>query len=62
MFDDPNFGFILAAYLVAIGVIVALSFWIIADHRRQIDLLTKLEKIGARRRSAEKSHERKAAE
>lgn len=62
MLNDPNFGFIIASYLIAAGVLACLLFWIIADYRRQIDLIKKLDKRGARRRSAEENNGHQTSE
>ncbi len=48
----PHATFIIAAYGLALGVIVALIAWIIADHRRQRRTLADLERRGVTRRSA----------
>lgn len=48
----PHAPFIIAAYGLALGVIVALIAWIIADHRRQRRTLADLERRGVTRRSA----------
>lgn len=44
-------GFIVAAYLVTLAVVVGLAVWVIADGRMQRRRLAELEAHGARRRS-----------
>jgi heme exporter protein D len=51
MIDDPHFGFILAAYLIAALVFVGLVSWIVTDYRLQTRTLEQLEASGVRRRS-----------
>ena len=48
----PHAGFIVAAYGAAIILIGGLSAWIVADYRRQLRLLAKLEARGVKRRSS----------
>ena len=48
----PHAGFILAAYAIALAVVVALSAWIVLDHRAQLRVLEDLERAGVTRRSA----------
>ena len=48
----PYAGFIIAAYMAAVAVVVALIGWIVFDHRRQTRTLTDLEKSGVARRSS----------
>lgn len=48
----PHAAFIIAAYALALGVIVALIVWIMADYRRQRRTLADLERRGVTRRSA----------
>jgi heme exporter protein D len=50
----PYAGFIIAAYAVALGVVVGLIVWIVADHRAQQRTLKDLEARGIGRRSAVK--------
>jgi len=50
----PYAGFIIAAYAVALGVVVGLIVWIVADHRAQQRTLKDLEARGVARRSAVK--------
>ena len=45
-------GFIVAAYLVTAGVLLALLVWIVADGNTQKRRLAELEARGVRRRSA----------
>ena len=47
----PYAGFIVAAYAVALAVVLALLAWVVLAHRRQQRLLAELEARGARRRS-----------
>ncbi|MCP4385144.1 MAG: heme exporter protein CcmD [Hyphomicrobiales bacterium] len=49
-----QFGFILAAYLLACIVLVGVVAWIVLDGRRQRQRLADLEARGIRRRSAGK--------
>ena len=48
----PHAGFIVAAYVIALAVIVGLIAWIVLDHRAQLRLLEDLERAGVTRRSA----------
>lgn len=50
----PYAGFIVASYALALGVVAALIFWIVADHRAQQRTLKDLEARGIGRRSAAK--------
>jgi len=50
----PYAGFIVAAYAVALAVVVTLIAWILADHRAQQRTLKDLEARGMTRRSAAK--------
>jgi heme exporter protein D len=45
-------GFILAAYLLAAGVLIAMVAWIVIDGRAQRRRIADLEARGVRRRSA----------
>jgi heme exporter protein D len=45
-------GFILAAYLVTVVVLVGMVVWIVSDGRQQRRRLADLEARGIRRRSA----------
>ncbi len=47
----PYSGFILAAYGIAVAVVLALVAWVIADYRAQRRLLADLEARGVTRRS-----------
>lgn len=47
-----HWGFIVAAYGLAIVVIAALVIWVRADHRSLLRTLADLEARGLRRRSA----------
>ena len=51
MIDDPHFGYIFAAFLVAGLVVVGLSLSILFDYRRVTRDLITLEQAGTRRRS-----------
>jgi heme exporter protein D len=48
----PHANFIIAAYLVAILVVAALTLWVVADHSAQQRTLKRLEERGVTRRSA----------
>ena len=48
----PHAGFILAAYAIALAILVALVAWIVLDHRAQLRILEDLERAGVARRSA----------
>ena len=45
-------NFIVAAYAIAVVVVVLLIAWVIVDHRRQRAILRNLEVSGVTRRSA----------
>jgi len=47
----PYAGFILAAYALALAVVVALIAWVVADHRAQVRVLGDLEASGVTRRA-----------
>ena len=47
----PNAAFIISAYCVALLIVAALIAWVIADNRRQRQLLSDLEARGITRRS-----------
>ena len=47
----PHASFIVAAYVVVVAVVTALTFWVIADYRRQRATLAELEAAGVVRRS-----------
>ncbi len=47
----PHAAFIIAAYMVAIAVVVLLILWVLADYRAQLRLLADLERRGVIRRS-----------
>ena len=47
-----HFGFILASYLMAAGVVAALVAWVLLDARGLNKRLAELEAQGIRRRSA----------
>jgi heme exporter protein D len=49
----PHSGFIVTAYLIAVGVVGALVVWVSADHMAQKRALADLERRGITRRSAE---------
>lgn len=55
----PHAGFIVAAYLVAAGVIAAMIGWVAADYRAQRRTLADLEARGVKRRS-QRQHEEAA--
>lgn len=48
----PHAAFILAAYGFTFAAVAALAFFIVADDRKQRQLLADLEAKGIRRRSA----------
>jgi heme exporter protein D len=48
----PHAGFIVAAYAIAVAVVVSLIAWIVVDHRAQLRILDDLERAGVTRRSA----------
>ncbi len=48
----PHAGFIIAAYMVTLVVLVVLVAWIVLDGRLQRRRLAELEARGIRRRSA----------
>ena len=48
----PYAGFIIAAYAVALAVVLGLVGWIIVDHRAQMRTLHDLERSGVWRRSS----------
>lgn len=45
-------NFIVAAYAIAVAVVVLLVAWVIVDHRRQRAMLHDLDASGVTRRSA----------
>ena len=47
----PHAAFIVAAYAVALAVVIGLIAWVIADHAAQRRLLAELETRGVTRRS-----------
>ena len=47
----PHAGFIIAAYLVAAAVLLALIAWVVLDHRAQRRQLEALDARGITRRS-----------
>jgi heme exporter protein D len=47
----PHAGFIVAAYVAAVGVVAGLIAWVRLDYLAQRRLLGELEDRGARRRS-----------
>jgi heme exporter protein D len=47
----PHAAFIVAAYAVALVVVLGLIAWVAADHRAQRRLLAELEADGVTRRS-----------
>lgn len=51
MLEDPHFGYIFAAFLVAGLVVLGLSLVIWFDYRRVTHDLMALEQAGSRRRS-----------
>ncbi|NBU15364.1 MAG: heme exporter protein CcmD [Alphaproteobacteria bacterium] len=51
MVDDPHFGYIFAAFLVAGLVVLGVSLSIWLDYRRVMRELISLEQAGTRRRS-----------
>ena len=48
-------NFIVAAYAIAVVVVVVLVAWVIVDHRRQRAILRDLEASGVTRRSARRA-------
>jgi heme exporter protein D len=48
----PHVGFIVAAYAIAVAIVVGLIAWIVFDHRAQLRILEDLERAGVTRRSA----------
>jgi heme exporter protein D len=46
----PHAAFIESAYAIAVAILAALIFWIVADHRRQTRRLADLEARGKTRR------------
>jgi heme exporter protein D len=48
----PHAVFILAAWVVAAGMIAILIAWVTLDYRRQLRILADLEQRGVTRRSA----------
>ena len=44
-------GFIVAAYAVALAVVLGLLAWVVLDHGRQRRVLAQLEARGVRRRA-----------
>jgi heme exporter protein D len=57
----PHAIFILAAYGVTFAAAAALAFAILADDRKQRNLLADLERRGVRRRSADAGNTAKSA-
>jgi heme exporter protein D len=47
----PHAAFIVAAYAVAVGVILGMIAWVAIDYRRQLRMLADLEARGVTRRS-----------
>jgi len=47
----PHAAFIIAAYAVALAVVISLIAWVLADHAAQRRLLADLEARGVSRRS-----------
>ena len=47
----PYADILVAAYAMALDVILALLAWMVLDHKRQQRMLAELEARGARRRS-----------
>ena len=47
----PHAAFIIAAYLMAVLVVIGLIAWVLADHAAQRRLLADLEARGVTRRS-----------
>jgi heme exporter protein D len=52
----PHADFIVAAYAVALVVIVALIVWVLVDYQSQQRLLGDLEQRGVERRSRRSAH------
>lgn len=48
--DESHFGFIVAAFAVAGGVMLVLSLWIAFDYRHVTQAISALEKSGVKRR------------
>jgi heme exporter protein D len=48
----PHWGFIVAAYAIALAVVASLIAWVVIDHRLQRRRLADLESRGVRRRSS----------
>ena len=47
-------GFIVAAYAVALAVVLGLLAWVVLDHGRQRRVLAQLEARGVRRRARDR--------
>jgi heme exporter protein D len=58
----PHAAFILAAYGFTFAAVAALTFFIVADDRKQRQLLADLEAKGIRRRSANSAGASKPAQ
>jgi heme exporter protein D len=48
----PHLAFIVAAYGAAVGVVVALTAWVMIDRRLLLRTLAELDRRGVSRRSA----------
>ncbi len=48
----PHLAFIVGAYGAAVGVVVALTAWVMVDHRLQLRSIAELDRRGVSRRSA----------
>ena len=53
----PHASFIVAAYVMAVLVVLALTAWVLADHEAQRRKLAELEARGVTRRSQQKATE-----
>ena len=51
MTEDPHFGFLLAAYVVAAVTLAGLILWVVLDHRAQTRALEALKAAGITRRA-----------
>jgi len=58
MASGPYAPFIIASYAIAIGVVVGLVVWVLADYRRQRRILAELEARGIKRRSSPREEPR----
>ncbi|MFM8700689.1 MAG: heme exporter protein CcmD [Hyphomicrobiales bacterium] len=49
--DDPNIGFVIASYAVAVTVLMALIIANVVSYRSQKRTIASFEEVGIRRRS-----------